>query len=1052
MKRLGGTFSVLVAGLMIVAALLAGIQTSTQVNETTVSVPASDLHTEESNQNDHTETSLMADTDPPEAIIHWDLQTREIIVYGIDDIDPNVDVRSTITDAKPHKMLVSYALADDAGNTLNLTLEHKIRDGNRDVRVLEISYNGASPFVLGENHYKVEFKLEKDTDEISHYHQNIHVRDKFKVNNHYKGSENDTGIRFNLIGQGEGGCEVDGLGLFDLNTDDGELTLVLLIDGLVDYDEDDLTNWDEVSVYGTDPQDEDTDGDGLSDGAEVNDHGTDPLNPDTDGDGLDDYEEVILYLTDPRSNTDFDGDGLSDADEIITYFTNWRNDDTDNDMLSDYVEITTNRGGAGRYTDPANPDTDRDGLTDGNEIRLGVIGLTFDPRKKDTDGDGDSDLFEYFPHTLPPIIHSPGQPFGDGDQDFLPDMLEDIKYHLPHMGQFVQFGGCKYKLPPFWLPYDCLHRNYFDTDRDGIGDGVEVALFNVMATGDPETYQSRLDNGENPWISSGKYNAFGLFNDFDYQGVAHGYEPNIYSSDWDGDGILDGKEVDSDYDGLSDWKETHTQWLYADSPNVGGQYAYSDPRVPTLLIELDVVDNSCVDVKDTSHTQSDWENMIDYAEDIFEDNDYWAPFARGGVGELVDDAIYYPTDFEPDTFETLWYVNDDDEQSGYGYCTIGGSNPNAYTILRNTKDYDEYLHVYLTGNGGGSGIRGTTYNDRDVRESGMIVFDEEIDKLYSVYKSDFNNHSIFDDDLLARTIGHEIGHALFARHDVFPFYYNNLMISSADLETSGSPDMDLWDQQMNGEDDHGGDNTNKTKGAYVFGGIIHAPRFSADSWKQMTPAYKMSVETGSRGIAIDFEGPGGTTYTGSARSEYHSIDGKTYPWLRTIVGSSHLATNWAMNFKLKDLDVNNQIVARSAPAGFLVEDYASDDTLITSGTRTSSSARISDFLLVPDNAKTYFVITGQPLGEATRIHLVYADKTQGVHSMRVTWYNGVPGDTDSKVISLNGGSNGAWGETDLEYYSGYTTPYGFFILEFDTGPGHYPVGLASMYISRDAEV
>jgi hypothetical protein len=59
----------------------------------------------------------------------------------------------------------------------------------------------------------------------------------------------------------------------------------------------------------------DTDGDGLTDYAEVNVYFTDPDNPDEDVDGLNDSRE-IANKTDPRA-ADSDSDGMNDGDEII---------------------------------------------------------------------------------------------------------------------------------------------------------------------------------------------------------------------------------------------------------------------------------------------------------------------------------------------------------------------------------------------------------------------------------------------------------------------------------------------------------------------------------------------------------------------------------------------------------------------------------------------------------------------------------------------------------------------------------------------------------------
>ena len=60
----------------------------------------------------------------------------------------------------------------------------------------------------------------------------------------------------------------------------------------IDSDGDGLSDYEELFVYGTDPNNPDTDFDGLSDFEEIATHGTDPLNPDTDGDGFTDFEEI----------------------------------------------------------------------------------------------------------------------------------------------------------------------------------------------------------------------------------------------------------------------------------------------------------------------------------------------------------------------------------------------------------------------------------------------------------------------------------------------------------------------------------------------------------------------------------------------------------------------------------------------------------------------------------------------------------------------------------------------------------------------------------------
>ncbi|MHB8763755.1 MAG: hypothetical protein ACYDA8_05365 [Deferrisomatales bacterium] len=127
-----------------------------------------------------------------------------------------------------------------------------------------------------------------------------------------------------------------------------------------DADGDGISNLDEVRA-GTDPSKVDTDGDGLNDGAEVA-AGTDPRLADTDGDGMSDGFEVangFNPLSAADGTLDADGDGLSNAAEFAQG-TDPRKADTDNDRLSDGREVAVG-------TNPLVPDSDGDGVLDGND-------------------------------------------------------------------------------------------------------------------------------------------------------------------------------------------------------------------------------------------------------------------------------------------------------------------------------------------------------------------------------------------------------------------------------------------------------------------------------------------------------------------------------------------------------------------------------------------------------------------------------------------------------------------------------------------------------------
>ena len=125
---------------------------------------------------------------------------------------------------------------------------------------------------------------------------------------------------------------------------------------------------------------------------------------DSDGDRVSDAIEIAIG-TDPQ-NPDTDGDGLNDGDEIYENMTDPFSPDTDDDGVSDGDEVNV------YGTDTNNADTDGDLFYDGGELIRGT-----DPLNPDTDGDGLLDgREEYITLTDPLNPDTDGDGVSDGDE------------------------------------------------------------------------------------------------------------------------------------------------------------------------------------------------------------------------------------------------------------------------------------------------------------------------------------------------------------------------------------------------------------------------------------------------------------------------------------------------------------------------------------------------------------------------------------------------------------------------------------------------------------
>ena len=218
-----------------------------------------------------------------------------------------------------------------------------------------------------------------------------------------------------------------------------------------DYNDDGLTNLEEYEKD-EDPLERDVDGDDIDNLAERMGYlgfVTDPFEEDTDDDGLTDLEEIVMYvdrfnesqlrwvykpigvdnekkqkikemqdeeqhwvyisrhdfsnlsltwILDP-TNPDSDGDGLEDGEEVDEYEFDPNIDDRTVDLDADGLDNVREVVGFNVTedltitTDPRDWDSDNDGLSDGEEV-YGKYGSITNPTDADTDGDGVWDIEE----------------------------------------------------------------------------------------------------------------------------------------------------------------------------------------------------------------------------------------------------------------------------------------------------------------------------------------------------------------------------------------------------------------------------------------------------------------------------------------------------------------------------------------------------------------------------------------------------------------------------------------------------------------------------------
>ncbi|MDB4256172.1 hypothetical protein N9848_06000, partial [Flavobacteriaceae bacterium] len=351
---------------------------------------------------------------------------------------------------------------------------------------------------------------------------------------------------------------------------------ITLVDDEIDTDGDSFYDYDDA--FPNDASEYlDTDGDGVGDNIDTDDdndgqidtleitNGTDPkvanaLPDDLDGDGIPDNldsdidgdgynNNVDFFVRDVNEWSDSDGDGTgnnTDLDDDNDGYTDANETaagsdpldatsipaDSDNDKLPDSLE-------PGLGTDPNDPDTDDDGVIDGDDD------FPTDPNyTTDTDGDG-------IPNEIDPDDDNDGIPDGsdpfpldpnnspDSDGDGLNDNVDPDDDNDGY-SDVTENGTGSNPLDPNSIPGD--------VDNDGLPDVDELAL--GTDPNDPDTDDDGVSDGQDPWP----------------------LDPNK-GRDTDGDGLPDATDPDDDNDGVLDpgdaFPRDPAEWLDFDQDGQG---------------------------------------------------------------------------------------------------------------------------------------------------------------------------------------------------------------------------------------------------------------------------------------------------------------------------------------------------------------------------------------------------------------------------------------------------------------------------------------------------
>ena len=547
-----------------------------------------------------------------------------------------------------------------------------------------------------------------------------------------------------LLFQGADSSDEDGDGLFDEWEDEKGLKSFHAADRWLDSDGDGLNNWVEYFA-GTHPRLRDTDGDGLIDGQELLVTGTHPLIADTDGDGRHDSMEEFSTYFDPKvvetsnplpppAGADGDSDGLTDSEEsnvtltetIVTtnYVANFvGNDPNTGEPIFEYIADPPVQNGPNETsvsTDPANADSDDDGLPDGWEATntYTVTEFVGDP------GTGSDYQEVVTTRTFDPTDNT------DGLGNFDGDILDNGQEHTLGTDMYVSDDGLVDQLiatrslqtlQALMSDPDALN----DAEPDGLIVYMEMLAESISGTIDSDG--DGEDDGDEVWQRASDPMDPDNFVDADLDGLDDVLEEQYLgtspsSDDSDGDGLKDRWELtfgfdpvatdnsdgDPDQDGLTNAEEEllGTIPTHGDSDGDGWGDGDEDAAGTSPVDVRDYPQLATTDV-DGDRMDDDWET----SEGL--NNLYWSDGGYDRDGDHLDNLGEYFAQTNPSSPMV--------EAAPPSDTKLWGLNPSPFTAT--IEDVGGVNHLMIQGQGRSKVDAGPADSIQAFTPGGKVVTD-----------------------------------------------------------------------------------------------------------------------------------------------------------------------------------------------------------------------------------------------------------------------------------------------------------------------------------------